>query len=193
MDRGPGARRIWRGDRVVSGTHDGARDGGTDAVVRPMPRGPESLCEGPFRGAYLALRSKQHDSGEQQPQLRITKAGDRLLRRLLVSAAHYIPGPFGPDTELRRAGLRMAERAGKAAKKRAEVAVARRLALLLHRLWVTGEEYEPLRDRPARAAWTDESKTTPNPGDCAVARGPWQEEVDNELAAPDGRSHRGCG
>jgi len=103
-------------------------------------------------GAYLGLRPKQHDSGEQQPQLRITKAGDRLLRRLLVSAAHYILGPFGPDTDLRRAGLRMAERGGKAAKKRAVVAVARRLAVLLHRLWVTGEEYEPLRDRSALAA-----------------------------------------
>jgi hypothetical protein len=66
------------------------------------------------------------------------------LRRLLVSAAHYILGPFGPDTELRRFGLRLAERGGKAAKKRAAVAVARRLAVLLHRLWVTGEAYQPL-------------------------------------------------
>ena len=66
------------------------------------------------------------------------------MRRLLVSAAHYILGPFGPDTELRRFGLRLAERGGKAAKKRAVVAVARRLAVLLHRLWVTGEEYQPL-------------------------------------------------
>ena len=103
-------------------------------------------------GAYLGLRPKQRDSGEQQPQLRITKAGDVLLRRLLVSAAHYILGPFGPDTDLRRAGLRMAERGGKAAKKRAIVAVARRLAVLLHRLWVTGEEYEPLRSKVAEVA-----------------------------------------
>ena len=66
------------------------------------------------------------------------------MRRLLVSAAHYILGPFGPDTELRRFGLRLAERGGKAAKKRAAVAVARRLAVLLHRLWVTGEMYQPL-------------------------------------------------
>jgi transposase len=103
-------------------------------------------------GAYVGLRPKQRDSGDQQPQLRITKAGDRLLRRLLVSAAHYILGPFGPDTDLRRAGLRMAERGGNAAKKRAVVAVARRLSVLLHRLWVTGEAYEPLRDRSVQAA-----------------------------------------
>jgi transposase len=95
-------------------------------------------------GAYLGLRPRQRDSGEQRPQLRITKAGDELLRRLLVSAGHYILGPFGPDTELRRVGLRLAERGGKAAKKRAVVAVARRLAVLLHRLWVTAEEYQPL-------------------------------------------------
>ena len=103
-------------------------------------------------GAYLGLRPKHRNSGEQQPQLRITKGGDRLLRRLLVSAAHYILGPFGPDTDLRRCGLRMAERGGKSAKKRAVVAVARRLAVLLHRLWVTGEEYEPLRRASSQAA-----------------------------------------
>jgi transposase len=95
-------------------------------------------------GAYLGLCSRQRNSGEQRPQLPITKAGDEFLRRLLVSAAHYILGPFGPDTELRRFGLRLAERGGKAAKKRAAVAVARRLAVLLHRLWITGEEYQPL-------------------------------------------------
>jgi transposase len=95
-------------------------------------------------GAYLGLRPRQRESGEQRPQLRITKAGDAMLRRLLVSSAHYILGPFGPDTDLRRFGLRLAERGGKSAKKRAIVAVARRLAVLLHRLWVTGEVYQPL-------------------------------------------------
>jgi transposase len=94
-------------------------------------------------GSYLGLRPRQRDSGEQRPQLRITKAGDALLRRLLVTAAHYVLGPFGPDTALRRHGLRIAERGGKAAKKRAIVAVARKLAVLLHRLWVTGEVYQP--------------------------------------------------
>ncbi len=66
------------------------------------------------------------------------------MRRYLVTAAQYILGPFGPDTDLRRFGLKLAERGGKAAKKRAVVAVARKLAVLLHRLWVTGEEYEPV-------------------------------------------------
>jgi len=103
-------------------------------------------------GAYVGLRPRQRDSGEQRPQLRITKAGDALLRRLLVSAAHYILGPFGPDTDLRRAGLRMAASGGSAAKRRAVVAVARRLAVLLHRLWVTGEVYEPLRGETAEVA-----------------------------------------
>jgi transposase len=92
----------------------------------------------------LGLRPKQRDSGEQQPQLRITKSGDEMLRRYLVNGSQYILGPFGPDTQLRRVGLRLAERGGRAAKKRAIIAVARRLAVLLHRLWVTGEEYKPL-------------------------------------------------
>ena len=96
-------------------------------------------------GTYLGLVPKQRDSGRSEPQLRISKAGDPELRRLLVGSAQYILGPFGPDTELRRWGLKLAERGGKAAKKRAVVAVARKLAVLLHRLWLTGEVYEPIR------------------------------------------------
>ena len=89
------------------------------------------------------------DSGDSQPQLGISKAGDRMMRRLLVSSAQYILGRFGPDTNLRRYGLRLCERGGKNAKKRAAVAVARKLAVLLHRLWVTAEVYEPLRLGPS--------------------------------------------
>jgi transposase len=104
-------------------------------------------------GCYLGLRPKQQDSGDRSPQLRITKAGDSYVRRMMVSCAHYIVGPFGPDTDLRRWGLKLCERGGKNAKKRAVVAVARKLAVLLHRLWVTGEVYEPLRNHaPANLA-----------------------------------------
>lgn len=97
-------------------------------------------------GAYLGLVPKQSDSGDAEPQLRITKAGDEMLRRLLVGSAHHILGPFGPDCDLRRWGLALAERGGKNAKKRAVVAVARKLAVLLHHLWITGEVYEPLHN-----------------------------------------------
>jgi transposase len=96
-------------------------------------------------GCYLGLIPCQDDSGESSPQLRITKTGDKMLRRLLVGSAQYILGPFGEDCDLRRFGMKLAARGGKNAKKRAVVAVARKLAVLLHRLWVTGEEYEPLR------------------------------------------------
>ena len=105
---------------------------------------PSRFAKSRTVGAYLGLRPRSRQSGEQQPQLRITKAGDALLRRYLVGAAQYILGPFGPDTELRRFGLKLAERGGKAAKKRAVVAVARKLSVLLHRLWVTGEEYQAI-------------------------------------------------
>ena len=74
-----------------------------------------------------------------------------MLRRLLVSAAHYILGPFGPDSDLRAFGLRLAGTGNGEAKKRAVVAVARKLAVLLHRLWVTGAMYEPV-GYTARAA-----------------------------------------
>jgi transposase len=78
--------------------------------------------------------------------MHIRKEGDKYLRTLLVQGAHYILGPFGEDSELRRWGQRVAARRGKNAKKRAVVAVARKLAVLLHRLWVSGEVYEPLRN-----------------------------------------------
>jgi transposase len=101
-------------------------------------------------GCYVGLRPKRRDSGDRNPQLRITKEGDRYLRKLLVQGAHYILGPFGPDCDLRRWGRKLAERGGKNAKKRARVAVARKLAVLLHKLWVSGEEYEPLRQSRKR-------------------------------------------
>ena len=93
-------------------------------------------------GAYLGLVPRLRQSGQRDPRLSITKAGDPYLRQILVSAAHYIIGPFGPDTDLRRFGLRLAASGDK---RRAVIAVARKLAILLHRLWVTGEVYEPLR------------------------------------------------
>jgi transposase len=97
-------------------------------------------------GCFLGLKPGRRDSGESQPQKSISKAGDRYLRTMMVQGAHYILGPFGEDSDLRRWGLKLAERGGKNAKKRAVVAVARKLAILLHRLWVSGELYEPLRN-----------------------------------------------
>jgi len=106
-------------------------------------------------GVYFGLRPRRRDSGGNQPQLGITKEGDAYLRKLLVQCAHHILGRFGADSDLRRWGLRLAERGGKNAKKRAIVAVARKLAVLLHKLWVSGEVYEPLyvhKDRKTTAA-----------------------------------------
>jgi transposase len=97
-------------------------------------------------GAYLGLVPATARSGDRDPQKRISKEGDEMLRRLLVSGAHYILGPFGSDSDLRRHGEKIASRGAKNAKKRAVVAVARKLAVLLHSLWVSGEVYEPLRN-----------------------------------------------
>ena len=97
-------------------------------------------------GPYVGLIPRQYDSGDSRPQMRITKTGDRMLRALLVQSAQRILGPFGKDSDLRRHGLKIAARGGKNAKKRAIVAVARKLSVLLHRLWVTAETYEPLRN-----------------------------------------------
>jgi len=102
---------------------------------------PQRFARSRDVGPYLGLTPKQRQSGASQPHLRISKAGNGHLRRLLVACAHYVLGPFGPDTALRRWGLSKASHGGKNGKKRAVVAVARKLAVLLHRLWTTGKLY----------------------------------------------------
>ena len=113
---------------------------------------PERFEKSRMVGCFLGMRPRKQDSGASQPQLGITKAGDRYLRKTLVNCAHYILGPHGPDSDLRRFGQRICERGGKNAKKRAVIAVARKLAVRWHRLWVSGEVYEPLRNSQQRAA-----------------------------------------
>lgn len=97
-------------------------------------------------GAFLGLSPKRKQSGNSDPQLRISKEGDCMLRRLLVGSARYILGPFGVDTDLKRFGERLAGRGGKAARSKAAVAVARKLSVLLVALWKTAEVYQPLRN-----------------------------------------------
>jgi transposase len=101
-------------------------------------------------GAYLGLVPARDQSGERDPQKRISKEGDETLRKLLVGNSHYILVPFGKDSDLRRHGEKIASRGGKNSKKRAAVAVARKLSVLLHRLWVTGEAYDPLHNAHRR-------------------------------------------
>ena len=98
-------------------------------------------------GPFLGLTPKRDKSGQTDKQLRITKAGNSYLRRLLVGCAQYILGPFGCDCELRRFGLKLAARGGKNAKRRAVVAVARKLAVKMHYLWKTGEVYNPFHQQ----------------------------------------------
>ena len=108
---------------------------------------PHRFAKSRCVGAYLGLVPAQDQSGDRDPrEKRISKEGDEMLRRLLVGSAHYILGPFGSDTDLRRHGEKIASRGAKNAKKRAVVAVARKLAVLLHSLWTSGEVYEPLRN-----------------------------------------------
>ncbi len=64
-------------------------------------------------GAYLGLVPTTAQSGERDPQKRISKEGDEMLRKLLVGSAHYILGPFGSDSDLRRHGEKIASRGGK--------------------------------------------------------------------------------
>ena len=103
-------------------------------------------------GAFLGLTPKRDQSGQTDKPLSITKAGNSYLRRLLINSAHYILGPFGPDCHLRRYGMRIASRGGKISKRKAAVAVARKLAVLMHRLWISGETYDPWYNYCKKAA-----------------------------------------
>jgi len=95
-------------------------------------------------GPYLGLVPKRDQSGQTDKQLGITKAGDVYMRCLLVNCSQFILGSFGPDCDLKRFGLKLAERGGKNAKRRAVVAVARKLAVMMHHLWKSGATYDPL-------------------------------------------------
>ena len=112
---------------------------------------PEKFAKSRSVGAYLGLTPGRKQSGDSDPQRSISKQGDSLLRHLLLQSAHHILGVFGKDSDLRRYGEAIAARGGGHAKKRALVAVARKLAVLLHCLWATGEVYEPLRNSQASA------------------------------------------
>ena len=118
------------------------------ATIGDRDRFAQSRAVGP----WLGLTPGRHGSGKSDPQLRITKQGDDYLRHLLINCAQYILGPWAPDCDLRRHGQAIAARGGKNAKKRAVVAVARKLAVLMHRLWSTRAIYEPLRHTSAVVA-----------------------------------------
>lgn len=105
---------------------------------------PSRFSKSRVAASFLGLTPGKDQSGEHDPQKRITRAGDPFLRRMLVQCAHYILGPHGARSDLRTWGLSIVDRGGRDPKKRAIVAVARKLAVLLHKLWVTGEEYQPI-------------------------------------------------
>lgn len=117
----------------------------TALVFRLVVQSPDRFPDARNVAAYLGLKPKQDQSGKTDKQLRITKAGDSYLRSLLVNASHFILGAFGEDSDIRRWGLELAARGGRNAKKRAIVAVARKLAVVLLSIWKSGQDYESLR------------------------------------------------
>lgn len=119
------------------------------AYVLTLDR-PHAVPSSRSAGAFLGLRPGQSQSGESDPQRRITRTGNTYLRCLLVQSAQYVLGRFGPDSALRRWGLKLAASGGKRAKKRAIIAVARKLAVLLHSMWRSGRRFEPF-PKPVQA------------------------------------------
>ena len=104
---------------------------------------PDRFLKSRQVGPFLGLTPRKDQSGDSDKQLSITKTGNTYLRSLLVKSAQYIMGPFGQESNLRLHGLKLAARGGKNAKKRAVIAIARKLSILLHRLWITKGVYQP--------------------------------------------------
>jgi len=121
------------------------------AYVLTLDR-PDAVPHNRSAGAFLGLRPGQSQSGDSDPQRRISKTGNSCLRSLLVQSAQYILGRFGPDCELRRWGLKLAQSGGKRGKKRAIVAVARKLAVILHAMWRSGQRFQPFPQSTVAAA-----------------------------------------
>lgn len=113
---------------------------------------PETMENNRQAGAFLGLRPRQSQSGDSDPQRGIAKTGNTYLRSLLVQSAQYILGRFGPDSALRRWGLKLAASGGKRGKKRAVVAVARKLAVILHSMWRNKQLFQPFPQPAVSAA-----------------------------------------
>ena len=132
---------------VSTPTHCYSRDG-ENFLQRATKN--ESLRIGPGKRASPKYRlGRFRRGGDRDPQLGITKAGNVYLRSLLIECANHILRPHGKDSPLREWGLHLASRGGKQAKNKAVVAVARRLAVLLHRIWTTQEPYIPFYAKAA--------------------------------------------
>jgi len=111
---------------------------------------PRRFSDSRMVGAYLGLAPGRRQSGDRDQPMSITKAGDQHLRWLLVQCANHVLRRDAPDTDLKRHGRKLAKSGSKIAKRIAKVAVARKLAVLLHALLTSGEVYEPLRNTSAR-------------------------------------------
>jgi transposase len=139
----PGAQEVGRHEVIVANPSK-VRVGALTALVFVLIIGDlQRFARSRSVGAFIGLVPACRDSGGSTPQLPI-RQGDGLLRRLLVQASHYILGRHGEDSDLKRFGLKLAQRGGKNGKKRAVIAMARKLAVLLHRLWVSEADYVPL-------------------------------------------------
>lgn len=135
-EKGTGVRQGDRADRPdqVSGNQQLMQISGVGPMIALTfvltVEDPSRFSKSRDVGSYVGLRPRRSDSGQRQPELPITKEGDVYLRRMLVQGAHYILSHRGPDSDLTRWGEKLAGLGKKNAKKRAVVAVARKLAIL---------------------------------------------------------------
>lgn len=155
---------------------------------------PKRFPDARTAAAYLGLVPRQDQSGRIDKSLGISKTGNGFLRRLLVQCAHFVMGPNGVDSDLRRWGTAALLRLGKPGKKRIVIAVARKLAVLLFRLWCQEAEWEPLHNANKKPSVSSAAADVdlPNFRTRVTASGALKQEASSldlvrEIAAPQAR------
>ena len=121
----------------------------TSLAFRATVDDPERFATSKSVGAYVGMTPKLYQSGEVDRSGGISKAGDGMLRHLLYEAASALITRCKEPSKLCAWGVAVARRRGA---KRARVAVARKLAVIMHRIWVTGGRFETGVERPKLAA-----------------------------------------
>jgi len=99
---------------------------------------PQRFRKSKSVGAYFGLTNRRYQSGEMDISGRISKCGDRLVRSYLFEAAGSLLTRTKTWSAIKSWGLRIRKRSGI---KKAQVAVARKLAVIMHQMWITGEAF----------------------------------------------------
>ena len=109
---------------------------------------PSRITKSKAVGALFGLTPKKYQSGEKDVTGGITRTGDEMVRTALYEAANVLLSRITRFSKLKRWGMDVAKRRGS---KRAKVALARKIGIILHRMWIDGTTYRWAEAKPIAA------------------------------------------